>query len=234
MRSPERRRSGPEVQNTKNVLSAKQQNLEKLESAQRAVVEKVRESAGSRGSVGPGAGGVRRDRVEEGLGGAPGEAVVGQAPRLAQVAVRVRGGTHAAVAMPAGCPERSSTVPSVTRRPTATASAPRGTRAATTCTQVSTSWRPWVRRSRDVRRIRHGEPERARRPGGRGARGRGLHLRRAPVVLLRSLDRARCTPATSSGTRATAATRRAARPTTTSSSNRIVPSTWPASYDGTR
>lgn len=92
-----------EVQNTKNVLSAKEQNLEKLQSAQRAVVAKVREKEQE-----------ARDLMAQALAAfnsiqskkAWADHLAKQLSAKRQDWLRSQfaygGGTHAAVAMPAG------------------------------------------------------------------------------------------------------------------------------------
>ncbi len=223
-----------QVQNTKNVLSAKEKNLAKLQSAQRAVVTKVR---------------AKQQEVQDLLRQAECtfaaiESKKAWAERLAKQLSAKRqawlrsqftygGGTHAAVAMPSGwagtlqvCPVE--TAPRLRRR-VRRAAVRRRVPPARRCGHPGADGHADLR---DVRRVRHAEPERARRPGGGGARGARLHVQRAPVGVFGSLE-GQVQAGDIIGYVGDPVTRRAARRTTTSSSTRTRSrASWPASYYG--
>ena len=73
-----------EVQNTKNVLSAKEKNLESLQSAQQSGRRQgPRQAPGGHGAPAAGDRDVQRDRVEEGGGRGAGQEAVEEAPGVA-------------------------------------------------------------------------------------------------------------------------------------------------------
>ena len=224
-----------EVQNTKNVLSAKEQNLETL--AGRAAGggrEGPGEAAGDRGPPAPGHGEVQRDRVEEGGGREAGQEALGAAAGVGQRALLVQ---RLAARVRRDAVGMGGDAPGVPGR--AAARVRRRLRRAALRGRLSP---PRRRRHpgadghadlRDVRRLRDREPERARRVWRSRCTARPATRTTRTCRPTPTIRPERCTRATSSGTSATTGDAQGGPPHDHFEFHpNSFPSGWPASYYG--